>query len=816
MFQSFTGSSRRPRQVNLSGRNPNPFANPGGSGGVNFALANAQQDRAQRQKEREKLQAAKTLQRIWRGHTSRSDTKSSLRAKWDNHEQTNAAIRAGKTTKPYVSNEESLMQLRLLAHFFDPRDAADVQRLLLHLLRSHVLNQNASLISDPWPRLYLKLENRCLDGLNFRTNHPSKTEQTSPELDALLEALETIAKLIPLQTALNAEKYYRVLARFTQVFQLEKRMKLFLRVLVQPLRTIRSETLNAYEGLAHRYLTMLRLHDLLQYENGMEDFADQVNIRLLARATVDVLSNQQRPEKAENGPFLLDRKERLALLANFIFFYRKAHNFTHPEAYSSDDDFIAVVTNLLSSLADEIDVEHQILLENAWDEQPFHFDDFIQAQLLSLVNQESIVGMLRSTQKQLKQAHPSSQNPMAASVPNKVTQNLASYTLTLLRLFHRRGDEIRMWFYLGSSDTLAETYESPIKFFWEAVQRTDCFQTIMQDSGAALNLVKGRERRSKSPWQPPRILEEQASNLDNEWRLVLVFMELYTFMLKVMDDEEFFSGSHVGSSRYPLGASKTQEKALPLAAIEELSTFLKNLGFTLYFHGAKLEDSSQSETLTDGISSYFGQSAVESHSLRGLKVAVKKIPHLAGITGMSIDYVKGLTTGLLRMIYERDSRRKFLPDGHWLMTSPFDMEAFIPAVVEEEESRNKLEGEDDYNDNLEDDGEEEYDQPSLVGTGRARQIRYSERLRQEQRKLSRKRYLQAVAPRLEILQNMPFLIPFTTRVEIFREFVHLDQVFLGQNIAYVGSSLKQCFTDQTQKWIYRSRLLADGNAQQST
>ena len=44
------------------------------------------------------------------------------------------------------------------------------------------------------------------------------------------------------------------------------------------------------------------------------------------------------------------------------------------------------------------------------------------------------------------------------------------------------------------------------------------------------------------------------------------------------------------------------------------------------------------------------------------------------------------------------------------------------------------------------------------------------------RRASRKRYLQAVAPRLEILQNMPFLIPFETRVEIFREFVRLDQM----------------------------------------
>jgi hypothetical protein len=44
-----------------------------------------------------------------------------------------------------------------------------------------------------------------------------------------------------------------------------------------------------------------------------------------------------------------------------------------------------------------------------------------------------------------------------------------------------------------------------------------------------------------------------------------------------------------------------------------------------------------------------------------------------------------------------------------------------------------------------------------------------------QRKAMRRRHLESVAPRLEILQNMPFFIPFHTRVEIFRQFVH----FLG-------------------------------------
>ena len=67
------------------------------------------------------------------------------------------------------------------------------------------------------------------------------------------------------------------------------------------------------------------------------------------------------------------------------------------------------------------------------------------------------------------------------------------------------------------------------------------------------------------------------------------------------------------------------------------------------------------------------------------------------------------------MVYERDSRRKFLPSDHWLMTSRFDMTGFIPAVVEEEESRHKIQEEDA--DDL-DDQEEEFDSPETIAASR--------------------------------------------------------------------------------------------------
>lgn len=102
------------------------------------------------------------------------------------------------------------------------------------------------------------------------------------------------------------------------------------------------------------------------------------------------------------------------------------------------------------------------------------------------------------------------------------------------------------------------------------------------------------------------------------------------------------------------------------------------------------------------------------------------------------------------------------------------MEAFIPAVVLEEEKRHSAQGD------LSDDEEPHRDEAGvapirLIGTARARRARNLEARRMRQSKSTRKKFLELVTPRLEILQNMPYLIPFATRVRIFREFVSVDQ-----------------------------------------
>lgn len=113
------------------------------------------------------------------------------------------------------------------------------------------------------------------------------------------------------------------------------------------------------------------------------------------------------------------------------------------------------------------------------------------------------------------------------------------------------------------------------------------------------------------------------------------------------------------------------------------------------------------------------------------------------------------------------------------MTGRFDMEGFISAVVGEEERRHELQtrAEDPEDSDLMDDASNDrsIELSGLAGAGHAQQQIRLESLRRHQQRVARGRLLAAIAPRLEILRNMPFFIPFATRVQIFREFIHHDQ-----------------------------------------
>lgn len=243
------------------------------------------------------------------------------------------------------------------------------------------------------------------------------------------------------------------------------------------------------------------------------------------------------------------------------------------------------------------------------------------------------------------------------SEASKEARVLAKYALNLLRIFPRRGDDIRMWLYLGSAPSGEQIAGQPdakipaIKYFWQATSSSRIFQIISSDSTKVLPLLL-------LPQQAKEAVEIPQDQRDQEWTTILLFLELYTFVLKVMDDDEFFSSTTPFTSSDNTKISWTRESALPLRDIKDMTIFLKNLAFTLYWNAVDLSEPELGPTTTS-LSSYFSSTTSthrSSEPVSGTQDLESRTPsnNLAGVTGIPLEYFKGLVTGLLRMLHERE------------------------------------------------------------------------------------------------------------------------------------------------------------------
>ncbi|KAG2070327.1 HECT-domain-containing protein [Suillus decipiens] len=175
-------------------------------------------------------------------------------------------------------------------------------------------------------------------------------------------------------------------------------------------------------------------------------------------------------------------------------------------------------------------------------------------------------------------------------------------------------------------------------------------------------------------------------SLASAWPPLLLLTELYTQSLLTMGDDEFFSNSRT---------------SLTLDELVAFSRALFNIVFALYWRDDQMK-------IQEG-----------------------------GVPGLNIRWVgvRDKITKCLQAIHARDSRKPFMPEDHWHISSQIDMNSFIDAAVFEEQ---------------------QLDESSAP------------------RALT-KRQLSHFSPRLGVLNNIPFAIQFETRVLIFRRFVENDK-----------------------------------------
>ncbi|GAA5834520.1 hypothetical protein JCM11251_007030 [Rhodosporidiobolus azoricus] len=238
---------------------------------------------------------------------------------------------------------------------------------------------------------------------------------------------------------------------------------------------------------------------------------------------------------------------------------------------------------------------------------------------------------------------------------------------------------------------------------------------------------------------------------EREWATLVVVIELYSRCLVTLGDDEFHASSP--SLAFGGGEAAVSRNPLTLDEVCTLSSIARNAAFSLYWL-AGTEDEG---------------------GLRGEGVLDREVVG----TVWTGEEVRGLLTRFLGEVHARDSRRRFTPEGHWHMTSQFDLASFVQTAVYEDE---RLSAESDAPANANVPGptpsdDEDDDDFGYAGRRRA-PPRPRTRTTAAQNVLS-KRQMALVSPRLGVLNNIPFVIPFETRVAIFRQFVASDYKKLG-------------------------------------
>jgi ubiquitin-protein ligase E3 C len=693
------------------------------------------------------------------------------------------------TAQPFEDEAQALLQLQRLFRFANFRLEPDQRRLssFLHRLETSiqspgVLSHNVA-SSSRWASACLTLQKQilsALEALGTSVDGVTTSKINLPFARELFRALMFTIGQSPRLTQENCRKFFAVLGHFlerlvhsaaTMESVPDDIVQLVCQCATSPLQEISPSTEKVYEAFTCEFLaheawsaaaaanSAISRHLMVQDVNGL----------LLAHSLVLNL----RSKEYHGFAHMRNPANRASLLALLI-------NFSEAWKLTSTQDYLQVLSALLSSIADE-----SIGIRRKNKGSDFEVDDgddeesastgftiirpgsFVHEKVASLITKESIARLLR----QIAASGPSGHSTQVKL--NDKAKELASFALTLLRFFPDRGDEIRMWLYLG--DTGGEKKIAATKYLWDAAMNSSVFSSVSQSPASALRLLK--QSAADSTVNAASRVSAATPGRKDEWTMILVFFELYSFALKHTDDEEFFSP--FGQTSIPeSSATWAQLNALSRSDIQSLVRFLKNISFTMYFNSAELSEPQERENQTGSIRNYF---TVSASTPLAVELATSKEYTVAGLPGMTLDHVKRLSTGLLRGLYERHSRRPTLLQVDWLMTNQFQMDGFIEAVVTENDRRSRIE-EEDAADAADDEDDDMARSSGVIGMSNVSRLRNLEALKRQQRKLNRIRQMRAVTPRLEILQNLPFFIPFETRVEIFREFIQLDKVKRSANI----------------------------------
>ena len=728
MFPTFTGSSRKPRQINLSGRRNNPQTKhiPGLSTQVpqhSSALLSAQQQRARREAERKEFEATKKIQSVWRGRRDIAERRLLWRIEWDNEYGQVFARRSVNGLK------EATSAIRLFLGFFDrtwssgngrarigPRHLGDDLERLTVLVQALTVNGRSSVLSN------FNVEE--IDRQEFYTFHrlmaillstvPRIPSCITDPLQLLLKILRFIAEIPAVAlsvventtfsaTPLISPTYYQTLSLLTRSLnphQHAELPRLLLNCLLAPFTASIPARINypgpshitVYKAFARLYLITPNLTESLGLE-FVETLALKLDIGTLSNAILESLEEDSQIDRQDSRRMdglpkqigKISDGEKLWLFAYLVYFFRRRSVKVSPNISKDGCSYVKCVTLLLGSLArlvgSKLDVEdHEMggsgsgtdspqLSGDYNDDSDFNgeyamkknpFSPFIKEQLHSLIEQPPVLSILSGISSF---THFSTQS--AGQGDGVEAQLLASYALTLLLVFPRKRQELRMWLYLASTADGVPV----LSFLWQTIKGTKLFIDVSADVSAAVDSLKGKRslqhRSDPGRWRTSsnhksqyhqfpgahtgNQKNEETSEDSSDWRVILLFLELYSFLLIVMDDDDFFNAGKAGlvtSGNAISGGegSRARDSAPPLKDVKDLTLFLKNMAFAMYWYASEIMKQGQTAN---------GTGVHTSADTGGVDTMSEEL-EVAGVKGVNYYFVKGLITNLLRMLYLRE------------------------------------------------------------------------------------------------------------------------------------------------------------------
>ncbi|WAR60281.1 hypothetical protein PtB15_9B218 [Puccinia triticina] len=760
---SFTGSSRRRPMINLGGQSN--LNNP------TEIMRRAKEERQLREKFKHQQAAVSIIQNFWRSRMDAGRTRTALRNRFD---QLVSFIFDNSDGPANQKNTSSLLKLspkdhlelsRLILVFYTPHHAADQRRLVAWANQS-ILNREPAYLAyvqredelgNSWRRIIPLMIKRIL-----RTLADSPRSEHSPTfLAAVQEMVNNLNHRSDLKALIIMGRtwYWKLLRKYVMAFEYadksaSQNVALVIELSILPLKVLppdqRTELASSFAAqiftiplLPNRlgiqtliqftaslpFVEILAGTDRFIHELELEDIIHLLS-NLLVWGSKKVIHMDQNGFKGylnaiqlclDRMPIALFRRVDTHL-ANKTSVKAKrppqsrAPKPVHPSG-STSNQFIQESSGAKNDpiLIDEEDIE---MAEPS--------DTNLTATVVNSISPKTLQWLSVLVQSE----HLSQLCSMSARYSSTCQPQLCRLMVSIIYLWPTSKETIlNTLIYMtpstGPSSRSANQSGGFIKELWRLSVRPGKISVSLRDR--------------KSGGSPQGVLTTlKDPKLAGQWEDLILLCELYSRYLMTLGDEEFFDDeAEVASTRSFQRAKtsviSTSRNPLMTDEVVTLAGLLRNLAFGLYW--------------TEG------QADIKKGCVVG--------------THVSLEYLRTLATRLLQQIYIRDSRRPFCEPGFWSMTSTFDLQSFMQTVVYEESHLEEV-----REDQLQSPAQLLNQDPDLDISNHLSSSRGS-RARVSQRQLA------FISPRLGVLNNIPFVIPFEQRVAIFRTFINSDRHRLG-------------------------------------